>query len=509
MAQGLGPVIRYLERATAGQPEELLSRFIDHRDERAFAALVRNYGPLVLGVCRRQLRHEQDAEDVFQATFLVLARRASSVRRRASLDCWLHGVALRLARKARAKLARRPGRLPEMDLAAPPVNEEWLRHDLRRVLDEEIARLPRHYREPVVLCHLQGRTNEEAARALGCPRGTVQSRLVRARAYLARRLQRRGVGPDGALAFPVPASLASATTQTVLGHTASAHVMALATQGGLTMRSKVILFVLLVGSLIGASTGAGEERAAPPSAEPKALLPPPKWEAPAERNVARQPPREKKETRVEAVLRAWAQANEATKTVHYRFVQTERDKAFGTTSEVRGEVRARKPDLLRIDCTEKGKPTETILVTAKSTHLYRFATRTELVHRKKGKGEGEPFWDKLVEDWKEGLFLVYLSPDVRRLTARYNVKFVREDRWYTYLELQPRTNENRAGFTRMRIVLLRANHALRQLWMEHANGNEATVDYLRSSTAPEGLTREAILRGLPTGWKRVNVGEGP
>jgi RNA polymerase sigma factor (sigma-70 family) len=199
------PVLRWLRGLAAPREEGaqtdalLLERFAARHDEAAFAELVRRHGPLVLGVCRRLLRHEADAEDTFQATFLVLAQKAGSVRRGESVASFLYGVALRVARKARVAAARRrlrEGTLP--DVPAPGETPAWERRELGAVLDEEVGRLPARYRVPFVLCHLEGRTNEEAARQLGRPLGTVLAQLSRARARLRSRLARRGVVLSGA-----------------------------------------------------------------------------------------------------------------------------------------------------------------------------------------------------------------------------------------------------------------------------------------------------------------------
>jgi RNA polymerase sigma factor (sigma-70 family) len=192
----LNAVIHYLRRLGDEGPAdaELLTRFAKQRDEEAFGLLLGRHGPLVMGVCRRLLRTEQDAEDVFQATFLVLARKAASIRKRQALSSWLYGVARRLALRARAGAARRQAR--EQPMVELPVYEplaEFIWQDLRPVLDEEIASLPTKYRDAFVLCHLQDRTNEQAARELGCPLGTILSRLSRARGLLRERLGRRGV----------------------------------------------------------------------------------------------------------------------------------------------------------------------------------------------------------------------------------------------------------------------------------------------------------------------------
>jgi RNA polymerase sigma factor (sigma-70 family) len=178
---------------------QLLERFLTHRDEAAVEALVRRHGAMVMGVCRRVLPNRHDAEDAFQATFLVLVRKAASIATRELLANWLYGVAYNTALKARAGAARRRARekpmaeTPEPQAAGP---DPW--EDLRPLLDRELNLLPNRYRAPVVLCDLEGRTHKEAAAQLGCPVGTLSGRLARARALLAARLTRRGLVLSGA-----------------------------------------------------------------------------------------------------------------------------------------------------------------------------------------------------------------------------------------------------------------------------------------------------------------------
>jgi RNA polymerase sigma factor (sigma-70 family) len=199
----LGNVLRQLRKwidtrtGSDVSDDDLLERFVTQHDENAFEAIVRRHGPLVLGVCRRWLFDSEDVEDAFQATFLVLVRKAASIRCREQLGNWLYGVALRIARRLRAGAARGASRqrpLKELPASDPP--PDALRGELRAVLDEEVQRLPEKYRVPFLLCYLEGRTNDEAARALGCSRGTVATRLARARQRLRRWLSRRGLDPS-------------------------------------------------------------------------------------------------------------------------------------------------------------------------------------------------------------------------------------------------------------------------------------------------------------------------
>jgi RNA polymerase sigma factor (sigma-70 family) len=291
-----------------GSDGQLLECFVTAREEEAFGALLQRYGPMVLHVCRRVLPERHDAEDAFQATFLLLLKKASTIRKRESVASWLHGTAYRLAVHLRRQSTRRKVREQKSGRSAPPTREpgyEAAWRELQGVLDEELARLPDRYRAPLLLCYFQGKTQEEAARQLGWPLGTVRSRVARARDALRERLARRGLAipavlfgaalatqPAGAA---VPASLAKATLDAVLGVAAgrpavglvSAQATALA-EGALTTMTTAKLFLGLA-LLLSAGTlaclagfnrapgaGATDERADPPPAAVKA----PEREAP-------------------------------------------------------------------------------------------------------------------------------------------------------------------------------------------------------------------------------------
>jgi RNA polymerase sigma-70 factor (ECF subfamily) len=184
-----GVELRAFDSLTDG---ELLKRFVERHEEAAFAVLVRRHGPMVLSVCRRVLRHSHDAEDAFQATFLVLAEKADRLSRPDLLANWLYGVAYRTALHARQRSARRSEREREAaKMIAPSSEPQGEPEELQRILDEELHRLPQKYRAPLVLCYLEGKTNEEAARVLGWPSGSMSYRLARGRDLLRQRLQSR------------------------------------------------------------------------------------------------------------------------------------------------------------------------------------------------------------------------------------------------------------------------------------------------------------------------------
>ncbi len=194
MRTGLPKVLEQLEEAGGGLSDgQLLARFVGARDEPAFAALLRRHGPMVLGVCRRVLRNYHDAEDAFQATFLILARRAGSVARRESVACYLYTVAYRAALEAAAAIARRRVRERRVEPMPLRMVEPIETPDWKPLLDRELDRLTQRYREAVVLCDLEGRTRKEVGRMLGVSESTVSSRLARGRSLLAKRLAARGV----------------------------------------------------------------------------------------------------------------------------------------------------------------------------------------------------------------------------------------------------------------------------------------------------------------------------
>jgi RNA polymerase sigma factor (sigma-70 family) len=270
-----GAVLRHLrhlvgaDRADQRSDGELVRRFVAHRREEDFAALLRRHGPLVWCVCRQVLRHTQDAEDAFQATFLVLARRAAAVRKPESVASWLHGVARRTALQARAAAVRRHPPFPEEEDVAQddPLAEVTVR-EMQGILHEELARLADSERAPLVLCYLEGKTQDEAAHQLGWSKSTFRRRLEQGRRRLNLRLSRRGVTLSAALCAGtlaagtasalVPARLVRSTLQGAAPATAGTvapRVAALAGEVSRTMflsRCRVGITLLMVSGLLAA-----------------------------------------------------------------------------------------------------------------------------------------------------------------------------------------------------------------------------------------------------------------
>jgi RNA polymerase sigma factor (sigma-70 family) len=201
----LSSLLRHLQRIVRPDrrslsDSQLLGRFVADRDEAAFEVLLWRHGPMVLNVCRRLLHQEQDIEDAFQATFLTLVRKAASISKREAVGSWLYRVAYRVALAVRAGATEPVRQLHSLQQpAAPEQTPEVVWRELRSVLDEEVNRLPSRYRAAFILCCLEGKTNEQAALQLGCPRGTVVSRLARARERLRKRLTQRGLALSSGL----------------------------------------------------------------------------------------------------------------------------------------------------------------------------------------------------------------------------------------------------------------------------------------------------------------------
>jgi RNA polymerase sigma factor (sigma-70 family) len=241
-ANRIARLVRFCRRALSPQQADestdahLLELFIQQKDETAFEELVRRHGPMVLGVCLRVLGNLHDAEDAFQAVFLVLARKPASIRPRAMIGNWLHGVAFRTALEARKNAARRQSKERHYGEILLANAREEMDDELLAFLDQELTRLPDRYRAVLVLCDLEGKTRKEAAQQLGCKEGTIASRLDRARNLLARRLARRGLLLTGAA---LAAALSTQAAPAAVPAALLASAAGIGTSGGL-LSGKVI-----------------------------------------------------------------------------------------------------------------------------------------------------------------------------------------------------------------------------------------------------------------------------
>lgn len=252
---------------------ELLERFVRDRDTAALAMLVERHGPMVWGVCRRLLSRHQDCEDAFQATFLVLVRKAASLTKRELLANWLYGVAQKTALRARSAAFKQAARERQVsDMPEPAAATDQLWDQMQPVFDEEMSRLPDKYRSVIVLCDLEGKSRREAAELLDCPEGTVAGRLARARALLAKRLARHGIVATGSIlatlltteaaTAAMPSTIVSSTVQAATlfaaGHAAASGVIsanAVALSEGvlramLLSKLKIAAFAFVIAALL-------------------------------------------------------------------------------------------------------------------------------------------------------------------------------------------------------------------------------------------------------------------
>lgn len=262
----LHAVVRHIRKVSAAlqtdqqDDQDLLERFIDERDGTAFVALVQRHGPMVRGVCRRLLRRESDADDAFQATFLVFLNKARSIRKRRSLGSWLHGVAIRTALRAKTNAAQR--HVHEQQATAKAPDEPWKEaawREICTVLDEEVQGLSETYRAPLVLCYLEGRTRDEAAHQLGWSLRTLQRRLERGRDLLRIRLTRRGLTLSAGLLATalaehtgraaLPVGLANLTAKAALGDAAGTMASAGLTSGPAAALAKGVLKAMFINKL--------------------------------------------------------------------------------------------------------------------------------------------------------------------------------------------------------------------------------------------------------------------
>jgi RNA polymerase sigma factor (sigma-70 family) len=288
---------RVWKQAVQEDDAVLLARFVARSDGDAFAELVRRHGPMVLGVCRRVLGNGPDADDAFQAAFIVLARKGSALRNERSVGSWLFGVARFVALRARAKARRRRAHESRAGRVAPI--ETGTEPDLLATVDEELQRLPARYRAPLIACFLQGQTQEEAARETGCSLSTLRRRLDRGRELLRQRLTRRGAVPAlAALAAsvdgsPVSAGVIETTTAAVVADVSGGAQPVPATtlaEGVLAMMARTKLKRLIVAVMVVAGSLGGVAAWHLSAAQPEAGRP---AEAKAPAKPTDPPPKDK------------------------------------------------------------------------------------------------------------------------------------------------------------------------------------------------------------------------
>jgi TIGR03009 family protein len=509
-----------LDHLTDGQ---LLRRFSRGREEAAFAALVQRHGPMVWGVCRRIVRHEQDAEDAFQATFLALARHAASIRQGGALAGWLYRVGRRVALKAGQLRARRPTpqRLaPELPCASAPCPVEA--REVWAVVEEELHHLPDKYQAPLVLCCLEGRSKAEAARQLGWKEGTVSGRLAEGRKRLRGRLLRRGptLGAAGAagtltplLAAAAPPKLVSSTVKAALLFTAggaeaggliSDNVLVLAkgVSQAMTTKMKIAAVLLLTGSVLvgGAgwlSRGVVAERPVERGAEVTPREPPPKPRptAPPIPDPEPPPPPAPRDDRLDTVLERWDREMRGLQAVSCQVRRTDLDRVFATTQTREGIFRYLKPDRVLLEMHKNGEPQTWEKLVRDGRFLYWFETRHRVI-RKFELAAVQPFLKRI----DDNLATVLLGTDARAMKRRYELQLVKEDAYYLYMLITPRTPPDLAEFVRARLVLRKDSFRPRQLWFEEPNGNQTTWDILRIDTGVR-LRADDFAVQVPAGWR--------
>jgi TIGR03009 family protein len=557
MASGqFDTVLRHLRRTLAGDASagvsdaQLLERFVSRRDESAFELLVWRHERLVFNVCRRLLRDHADAEDAFQATFLALVRRAGSIGKREAVAAWLYKVAYRVALRVRMASAQRSQRerlgvdlesLPGED--GPATEAMW--RELRPLLDQEVSRLPERYRVPVILCYLEGKTYDEIARQLGCSRGTVSTWLTRARELLRKRLERRGVvlaggvlatllagrtasavAPPALVHGTVKAALPYAAGKAAVAGLVSAKVAAL-TEGVLhammMTRIKTVGAVVLLTLVFGLGTGllvqpSVFEQSAFANNEPslvrepglgnsKADDPPARADRPpsapgVDKPKIAPPPEPPGSDPVDRVLREWERAAAAVETLVAHFTRIEENKTFQTKEVFEGTFRFMKPSLGILELHKKDKPDEfeKFVFTDKALFLYNRAQKTVVSFPLPPSRPPPNGPLKGTTDYLQTMQTLLFGMNLDEARRRYEIKLTKEDEWYCYLDIKPRTKADEADFSQLRVVLSKGTYLPRQFWYEQPNRDAVTWDITRIDT-PVPLKREEFEQPvLPDGW---------
>lgn len=525
---------------------ELLRRFVAGRDEASFELLVWRHGILVLGTCRRVLGSTAEVDDAFQATFLALLRQAGRIRRSESLPGWLHRVARRIAIRARTAGANRQhherqAAVPEVK---PPADAEW--SDLGPIVDQEIDRLPERFRLPFILCQLQGRSHEEAAQQLRLPKGTLLSRLARAKEKLRFRLSRRGVTPGvaalgvaGISSSSVSAHLIGATMKTAFSGTEAAIAPAVAslTEGVLnTMfwnKFKIAACLLLTaGAFASGGTAwachrwhlihrhdgvqtqvcACAEPPVLPAIEPAAPTKPAAELMKAEPPTASsEPPTAPVDEKVRHVLAEYSARRKTWESIVCRCSQIRKNKAANTTTEYQGEFRFLKPNLAALRMIQKNNPMQYSLIVQDGRDLYLYEPDKKTVSIwAVAKDEG------LYVQWDHPWFGPYRLPvfgpfsnlldaDAEETLRQFEIKLTKQDANYIYLEIKPRKKQQWLEFSRAQLVLFAKDYIPVRWWEELPNGDEITWNVFDIDTKVKLNPSHFLPPPVPPGWKTQRV----
>jgi len=524
-------------RATDAQ---FLDRFVDHQDEDSFAALLKQHGPMVWGVCCRLLGHH-DAEDAFQTTFLVLVRKAHAIRPRGMVANWLYGVAHRTALQVRRTATKRKAREgPLAEPSEPEAAEQDTWSDLLPVLDRELSRLPARYRTVIVLCDLERKTRKEAARELGLPAGTVASRLMRARAMLAKRLLRHGrVVPGGAVAAVLAQNLAraaaphrvvsstlKAASLLATGHAVRgavpADVAALfegVTRAMLLSQIKTLAALSLGLVLAFATAALGSGRLTPGSdaTEPPVVVndPPAVPSAPSPPAGTEGTPRPKRPGADELPelnkhLTAWEKRTDGITNWRADVALKRTDATTKTDLEYTGAVLCMKPNLsvLRIDHAADKNAYEAYIYDGTTRYVYSGKDKSiAALQLPMNRAAAPPFWTN-----KNPALGLLTGVQVKGLKERYEITRLKADEGFICLRIKPRLPDDRREFQSLRLTLhspqedsTERAYLPAKLHVLRPNGDEETWTFTNTQIDVPGVSETNFKFVSIKGWKVERV----
>jgi RNA polymerase sigma factor (sigma-70 family) len=515
---------------------ELLRRFADGGDRAAFELLVWRHGLLVLRTCRRILAGPADVEDAFQATFLALIRQCKQIRKREVLAGWLLRVARRIALRARQARYERKRReqkacVPEIHSQRTPSSSE-----LRPILDEEIDRLPERFRIAFALCHLQGKTHDEAAKQLGVPKGTLRSRLARAREKLRFRLSRRGVtlgAGAGVLGGSANGELSAAlvrSTMTTLTGTETATASAVVSLAEGVLRAMFLKKIKIAATILVAVTFAAGSTAwachglrwrarcypDPPAvcvaAEPPPVIvvpPPSQPEEPKPPEVKKpsEPPAPPIEPRLAQILTEFKTRNAKREHVLGNVKRTVKDRIKTTTFE--GEFRFLRPGNFALRMIEEGEPNsyELYVLTEKKLYIYQPITKRLLILPDTDIGLFGWFFGKRTPLFGPLSYLLGLEEN--EILTHVKLKVIKdvssENPHYIYIEMRPRSESSHREFTDSQIALYAKTLLPRRLWTKQPNGDEILWDFPSMDETTKLRPMDFAAPAAPENWETITV----